>query len=46
MIRAAGHHVTLWNQFPALPRHYRRYREQLPSAIIDLFDEAREPIVE
>ncbi len=45
-VREAGHHVTVWNQFPADTKLFRRYRALLPDAFIDLFDEAREPIVE
>jgi hypothetical protein len=45
-VRSSGYHVTIWNQFPALPRHYRHYRRLLPDAIIDLFDDSRDPILE
>ncbi|HEY8145220.1 MAG TPA: DUF2181 domain-containing protein [Kofleriaceae bacterium] len=43
---AEHRHVTLWNQFPADGLLFRRYRERLPAAFIDLFDGVRDPIVE
>jgi hypothetical protein len=43
---AERRHVTLWNQFPADGLLFRRYRERLPAAFIDLFDGVRDPIVE
>jgi hypothetical protein len=44
--RLGGRHVTLWNQYPADAALYRRYRDLLPAAFIDLFDAARDPIVD
>jgi hypothetical protein len=41
-----GRHVTLWNQHPADAALYRRYRGLLPTAFIDLFDAAGDPIVD
>jgi hypothetical protein len=38
-------HITLWNQHPADEVLFRRYRNLLPGAFIDLFDTARDPIV-
>jgi len=43
---SAGAHITLWNQHPADPALFRRYRDRLPAAFIDLFDAARDPIVD
>jgi hypothetical protein len=43
---AAGAHITLWNQHPADADLFRRYRARLPTAFVDLFDAARDPIVE
>jgi len=45
-LAAAGAHVTLWNQHPADAPLFRRYRDRLPTAFIDLFDAARDPIVD
>lgn len=43
---AERRHLTLWNQHPADALLFRRYRERLPAAFIDLFDTVRDPIVE
>lgn len=43
---AAGGHITLWNQHPADAALFRRYRDRLPTAFIDLFDATRDPIVD
>jgi hypothetical protein len=43
---AEGRHITLWNQHPADLALVQRYRARLPSAFIDLFDAARDPIVD
>ncbi len=45
-LASAGAHVTLWNQHPADAALFRRYRDRLPAAFIDLFDAARDPIVD
>jgi hypothetical protein len=43
--RLGDRHLTLWNQFPCDAALVRRYRDRLPQAFIDLFDQARDPIL-
>ena len=45
-VLAAGRHITLWNQHPADALLFRRYRDLLATAFIDLFDAARDPITD
>lgn len=43
---AERRHITLWNQHATDLPTVRRYRARLPAAFIDLFDAARDPIVD